>query len=326
MQGHSDSTLSNFVNMIWPLNYHLTKLYLKAASAVTGSHLCKSNQLPSLIQSLAHFWQQQSFSQSPLVLGSKFLFRICFSPEFLINETEMWQSYHQLLKINDLDWNQIKVWIGVPVPARFLARDRKEPNRNFEPSPWSHQQRLIHPNKSGLDSKGNNWGHWGWCKLQCTSTSLSSTRIHGAKYSLHCSIRSIPTHEGMNGTQNLWFTKKTEVLSLGCKFRRNSGRSFCSVPDSGFFGPGCYNWGFATPIVFHWRTFIHRPISTAPNCKPSLIPSERAYQSFLSLLTSKRSRYRGCFSWVAFKFKNTTKNHLFFKKYIPKDLLYVSGE
>ena len=51
----------------------------------------------------------------------------------------MWQSYHQLLNINDLknsgnDRNEIEVSVKIPVPAIFRARDRKEFLRNFEPS------------------------------------------------------------------------------------------------------------------------------------------------------------------------------------------------
>jgi hypothetical protein len=51
----------------------------------------------------------------------------------------MWQSYHQLLNINDLknsgnDQNEIEVSVKIPVPAIFRARDRKEFLRNFEPS------------------------------------------------------------------------------------------------------------------------------------------------------------------------------------------------
>ena len=80
-------------------------------------------------------------------------------------------------------------------------------------------------------------------------------------------------------------------------------RNSASVPDSGFFGPECSDWGFAAPTVFHWHTFTYRPISTAPPLRTSLIPSERTYQSFLSLRTSKRSHYRDSFSWVAFKLK-----------------------
>jgi hypothetical protein len=50
----------------------------------------------------------------------------------------MWQSYHQLLNINDLknsgnDRNEIKVSVKIPVLARFRARDQKEFLRNFEP-------------------------------------------------------------------------------------------------------------------------------------------------------------------------------------------------
>jgi hypothetical protein len=41
----------------------------------------------------------------------------------------------------------------------------------------------------------------------------------------------------------------------------------------------------------------------APHCEAGLIRSERAYLLFLSLHTSKRSRYRGSLSWVAFKLK-----------------------
>jgi hypothetical protein len=50
----------------------------------------------------------------------------------------MWQSYHQLLNINDLknsgnDRNEIEVSVKIPVPAIFRARDRTEFRRNFEP-------------------------------------------------------------------------------------------------------------------------------------------------------------------------------------------------
>jgi hypothetical protein len=31
------------------------------------------------------------------------------------------------------DWNEIKVFFGVPVPARFRAPDRKEFLQNYEP-------------------------------------------------------------------------------------------------------------------------------------------------------------------------------------------------
>jgi hypothetical protein len=61
----------------------------------------------------------------------------------------MWQSYHQLLNINDLknsrnDWNEIEVSVKIPVPAIFRARDRKEFLQNFEPSLQQQVRKLVH--------------------------------------------------------------------------------------------------------------------------------------------------------------------------------------
>jgi hypothetical protein len=86
--------------------------------------------------------------------------------------------------------------------------------------------------------------------------------------------------------------ERMKFARLGCKFRRNSGQSFCSVPDSGVFWPGMF-----TDVLSHIGRFERPP------CKAGLICSERAYLSFLSLRTSNRSRYRGSLSWVAFKLK-----------------------
>ena len=81
-------------------------------------------------------------------------------------------------------------------------------------------------------------------------------------------------------------------------------QNFDSVPDSGILGPECYNWGFAAPPVFEWRTFTHRPISTAP---PPLRSRPNTIGEGLSIvfepLHLKEKPIQGSLSWVAFKLK-----------------------
>jgi hypothetical protein len=65
----------------------------------------------------------------------------------------MWQSYHQLLNINDLknsgnDRNEIEVSVKIPVPARFRARDRKEFLRNFEPRSEGTERNILKPREA----------------------------------------------------------------------------------------------------------------------------------------------------------------------------------
>jgi hypothetical protein len=95
---------------------------------------------------------------------------------------------------------------------------------------------------------------------------------------------------------------------LGSKFQRNSGRSSCSVPDSGVFWPGMFRLRFRRSGRFLLTHFHISADLNAPLCEAGLIRSERAYLSFLSLCTSKRSRYRGSLSWVAFKLKKNDRN------------------
>jgi hypothetical protein len=100
-----------------------------------------------------------------------------------------------------------------------------------------------------------------------------------------------------------WHFHLRGLLSLGYKFRQNSGRNFSSVPDSVFLS-GMLWLRFRRSDIFHWwLSHIGRLVQPSPHCEPSLIPLERAYQSLLSLCTSKRSWYQGSFSWTAFKLK-----------------------
>jgi hypothetical protein len=59
-----------------------------------------------------------------------------------------------------------------------------------------------------------------------------------------------------------WHFHLRGLLSLGYKFRQNSGRNFSSVPDSGFF---VRNVMIEVSPLRHFllMTFTHRPISTA---------------------------------------------------------------
>jgi hypothetical protein len=70
-----------------------------------------------------------------------------------------------------------------------------------------------------------------------------------------------------------------------------------------FFGLECSDWGFAAPAVLHWHTFTHRPIWMPPPLRSRPNTFREGLSLVLSLHTSKRSRYWGSLSWVAFKLK-----------------------
>jgi hypothetical protein len=66
------------------------------------------------------------------------------------------------------------------------------------------------------------------------------------------------------------------------------------------FGTGMLRLSFCCSTSF-WMTHFHTSAdlnTPPPNCKSGLIRSVRAYLSFLSLHTTKRSWYGGSLSWV----------------------------
>jgi hypothetical protein len=79
------------------------------------------------------------------------------------------------------------------------------------------------------------------------------------------------------------------------------------------FGTGMLRLSFCCSASF-WMTHFHTSAdlnTTPPNCKSGLIRSVRAYLSFLSLHTTKRSWYGGSLSWVELpsSWRKNNQNH-----------------
>jgi hypothetical protein len=85
------------------------------------------------------------------------------------------------------------------------------------------------------------------------------------------SIRSTRAIKGVLSRPFCRVVKKTIKFNLGCIFRRNSGRSSCSVPDSGVFWLGMFKLRFRRSGSFsltHFHTSANSnvpPLRSRPN-------------------------------------------------------------